>query len=902
MALELIITSVRKGLDGGSGYQPVLRTKDLKPAIAERLQLRSGYSHPFPHGDRRNPVVFVHRIERVAGETLHVIARICDAGSDHTGRSNFLAHFVAMSDAEARKKAAGPAEVTRRMAFKTTWDEPAREAGPPTVVGGDRQPGACRAWEAAGLDPGIAGDLAAAAMAGREVTLVSRETDDVLALFADAMALVSPIKRWQVSFNTCRIEPFEGTWQAIRADLPHAKEARSLAGVIDLTANPRGGDGPYAAYARGNATALPWQEAANPVASLGERTGEKVRGGQTPPVEARASGSSRPPAAVMAPASPGAPPRPKRRPGIDRREELPSPKASDGIATGRLLLWLALAMIVIAPLAFGLTVLLRPELLPAWAKGTSVAVLPPETSNGPLPSEDRGDSERLRREREEKKRAEQSHREQEEQKKKDAEEIARAAEKELARQKEQQRQAAAQASADAEKAEANRKKAAFEALKKLPEIVPKDLVSYDGEEPRKGPDVELGPLAIDQLLNFEFALATPKEDIEGKLFTARIESLPGDSKKWKVMSTSQAVDGSQQPLPLAKLEARAGKLYISAADENAIKNPRFNLLRCSVLLVKASDPEQPTSTPCIQKRIQLVKPGEGRLQWELSLLDESREEKIPRPQGGKLPKLTSTAYTVRVDYPRKYTDGKPLAQPEVYKFDAAMFCPLFDCPPPNPSRPTEVPVVGLDVSVNLEKARINFKPEVRGEGAVEISQWARLVHQTDRQFATYLEKESDTRNQWLTALEKMSAARFRNSDDLQKKIMHFVESNDRTLEEFFEEKKLFPAPTNEKGEPVNDNKTRFQRWSEKWRSIETTGADPKDEWQKEFVKRLREFLPFYGQRERDSKEKLRAALAALKGSVRVEVTGVVCPAYDQEGNQYKVNLSLPGKTNPTDIN
>ena len=190
MAVELVITSVRKGLDGGSGYQPVLRTKGLKPAIAERLQLRSGYPHPYSHGDRRNPVVFVHRIERVGGETLHVLARICDAGSDHTGRSNFLAHLVAINDGEARRKGSGPADVIRRLAFKASWDEPPREDDPPAVIASDRGPGPCLAWEAAGLDPGLAGDLAEAAALGKDVRLIVRQSDDVLALYADALALV----------------------------------------------------------------------------------------------------------------------------------------------------------------------------------------------------------------------------------------------------------------------------------------------------------------------------------------------------------------------------------------------------------------------------------------------------------------------------------------------------------------------------------------------------------------------------------------------------------------------------------------------------------------------------------------------------------------------------------------
>ena len=85
MASELIITSARKGLDGGSGFQPVLRTRGMAPSLAERIRIRAGYSHPYTQGDARNPIVFVHRTERVGGENLHFLIRLADAGSDHTG-------------------------------------------------------------------------------------------------------------------------------------------------------------------------------------------------------------------------------------------------------------------------------------------------------------------------------------------------------------------------------------------------------------------------------------------------------------------------------------------------------------------------------------------------------------------------------------------------------------------------------------------------------------------------------------------------------------------------------------------------------------------------------------------------------------------------------------------------
>lgn len=265
MAHQIVATSVPRGLDGVSGYQTVLKSAGIPPRVFDRLKARSGYSHRYPHGDSRNPVVYVHRIEELAGSRWHVLGCIRDAGSDHTGRSNFLAHMLAIDSAAARGKPGGPAAAAMaRGCFLDKWDGPPTSAAPAkTLVVADRpvQPGDVPAWIGAGLDPGLAGDLAAAAMANRKVVLLTRPGDDVLSLFADALRMVEPSKRWGVTFNTCAIEDFDGTWKAVRADLAEAKDLRDVkAAFIDLTTATRGSADQYARFARGEVDVLPWQK------------------------------------------------------------------------------------------------------------------------------------------------------------------------------------------------------------------------------------------------------------------------------------------------------------------------------------------------------------------------------------------------------------------------------------------------------------------------------------------------------------------------------------------------------------------------------------------------------------------------------------------------------------------
>ena len=145
MAHQIVATSVPRGLDGVSGYQTVLKSAGIPPRVFDRLKARSGYSHRYPHGDRRNPVVYLHRIEELAGSRWHVLGCIRDAGSDHTGRSNFLAHMLAIDTNEARGKPGGPAAAAMvRGCFLDKWDRPPESTAlAKTLVVADRpaQPG-----------------------------------------------------------------------------------------------------------------------------------------------------------------------------------------------------------------------------------------------------------------------------------------------------------------------------------------------------------------------------------------------------------------------------------------------------------------------------------------------------------------------------------------------------------------------------------------------------------------------------------------------------------------------------------------------------------------------------------------------------------------------------------------
>ena len=226
---RIVITSVPQGLDGGTGFQPVLRTQGLNPSIAKRLALRASYAHPYDFGHPRNPRVLFHRIETVGDRNIHVLGSVRDAGSSYTGRSNHLAELIAIDPAETRGLPGGPVFACRTFPWLGNWageprevpiaEEPGVPANDPDDPAASGRSEPCVAWAAATGDPGWAGELAQSFLDGRRAVVWVNEGVDAAALFAEAMRLLPVSSRWQVEFNTCEIEPFAAHWRGLRPDI-----------------------------------------------------------------------------------------------------------------------------------------------------------------------------------------------------------------------------------------------------------------------------------------------------------------------------------------------------------------------------------------------------------------------------------------------------------------------------------------------------------------------------------------------------------------------------------------------------------------------------------------------------------------------------------------------------------
>lgn len=249
MTQELWHTSAPRGLKPGTrGFCTVVSTQGIPVNLAERLELLSGYRHleaPRPDGSDANPVAWNHVRLVVGGRRLHVLSRIASAGLDYSGRSNKFAHHVVLEPAEL--PAAGPAWLLAQPGFmETGWDGQLRLLPQGrSVPQGDMEPAVCQAWQQVAQDAGWAGRLAetileSSGKGSRTVYLVVPRGVDVLALFAEAVALLPPDRRWEATFSTFYL-PLPGDvdcrWRAVYEGTAEAQAAVRQRGVwcLDLS-------------------------------------------------------------------------------------------------------------------------------------------------------------------------------------------------------------------------------------------------------------------------------------------------------------------------------------------------------------------------------------------------------------------------------------------------------------------------------------------------------------------------------------------------------------------------------------------------------------------------------------------------------------------------------------------
>ncbi|MCK5803847.1 MAG: hypothetical protein KAI66_13485 [Lentisphaeria bacterium] len=248
MAKELVYTSAEHGLRPGTrGFCTVAYTVGMRPQIIQILEALSAYKNMYAVHDQRlaeSPVSFSHYRYKLVGRNLSILSRVAPTSADHTSRSNKVAHHVVLGNRE--RIDAGPARLASRPSFFfDEWSrEPHRIAEPKMIEDKEGETGThAAAWEALTGDAGWAGVLAYSflASAKRPAFLVFEPGLELLPLIAEALALLIPEQRWQVTYNTYFTALPAGASCAWRCCLPDSemlREARrnpsSL--VIDLTA------------------------------------------------------------------------------------------------------------------------------------------------------------------------------------------------------------------------------------------------------------------------------------------------------------------------------------------------------------------------------------------------------------------------------------------------------------------------------------------------------------------------------------------------------------------------------------------------------------------------------------------------------------------------------------------
>lgn len=205
MPVELVYSSVEEGLFPGSrGFCVVAMTRGIPQELRQRMEALSGYRHLYDPGDPRNPVVYHFVRVKVQSGEYYIISRVKDAGRDYTGRSNKLAHHVALARTEL--PICGPAEilVAWDRLFPLQLQQPAY-LEPRAVSWPISGPTSAATWQA------LTGDAQWARAVG---VRLARQGDgkaewfivpphvDALLLIRELCAQLPDAVRWQISFST----------------------------------------------------------------------------------------------------------------------------------------------------------------------------------------------------------------------------------------------------------------------------------------------------------------------------------------------------------------------------------------------------------------------------------------------------------------------------------------------------------------------------------------------------------------------------------------------------------------------------------------------------------------------------------------------------------------------------
>lgn len=247
MSQELLYTSAPNGLKPGSrGFCTVLSTQAMPAPLATAVEGLSGYRPIFPPSDERspqNPIVYAHLKLQAAGRSWDVLSRIADYGLDYSGRPNKLAHHVII-DKSNEKLSAGPAALLAMPGFmRTEWQGEPKVVGlKPVTTEPEARDGVCVNWQEATGDAGWAGVIAESFLTNpdRLVILFYEPGQSVLPLFEEAISLLPPDKRWNVTFSTYFTGLLPGTtcnWRGIISGTKEANESKRFIDALRIDLN-----------------------------------------------------------------------------------------------------------------------------------------------------------------------------------------------------------------------------------------------------------------------------------------------------------------------------------------------------------------------------------------------------------------------------------------------------------------------------------------------------------------------------------------------------------------------------------------------------------------------------------------------------------------------------------------
>lgn len=337
MANKLVYTSAPKGLIPGScGFCTVAGTRGMTKTVVDALEGLAGYRRVYETTDalHRNPVAFSHLMVATPRGRLRVLARIAEAQPDYSGRTNHIASFLQLEEAETPKR--GPAYLFSQPGlFETQWPNAQPPIAYPAPIAipmeEDTYPRPCEYWRVAVDDPGWAGVLASTIETRRLAILVVRPTIDVLKLFQEAIALLPANQRWNATFATYYTNTLKNVdclWRGVVAGSPEEAQARATAGalILDFAALPS------IETFKTNPTIWRWIEIARqPVDKLAPISKKPVavasksqtapRSVSVPPPSAKSA-----PGAVPSPATSPATPPPQRKTSVPPPPTIPNAK------------------------------------------------------------------------------------------------------------------------------------------------------------------------------------------------------------------------------------------------------------------------------------------------------------------------------------------------------------------------------------------------------------------------------------------------------------------------------------------------------------------------------------------------------------------------------------------------